>query len=386
MKICILAPRYPFPEAAGDVLRINNLTRYFVRKGHKVILVSFFDKSSDLEDENKKIYNKIYLIKRNRILSLASVLVSLLTCKPLQNAFFYSKKYEKAFKKIAIDEEPDIFLIHTGRMVQYVDKLDVKNKCIVDLADALSKTYSLVNISSVNSYKKYAYLIERNRIKKFENYVVNNYKKVVLVSEEDKRYMGNGKSIYVYPMGININKDFRDNYDNNKIVFVGNMRTLQNQDAALFFVREVFPSLKIEYPNLKFYIIGAEPSKKIIEELSGDNIVITGYVDSIDKEIADACLAVAPVRIAAGIQNKVLIAMANHLPVVLSKTISVGIPEIDDGENCYIADTADEYINLCKKLIGDKSERNRIADKGYEMVRVNYAWDSVLSGYENIES
>ena len=65
MKICLLTPRFPFPENGGDVLRINNIARYFKSQGHELLLVSFYDGMINMDDA-KGLYDKIYLIKRNK--------------------------------------------------------------------------------------------------------------------------------------------------------------------------------------------------------------------------------------------------------------------------------------------------------------------------------
>ncbi len=384
MKICILAPRFPFPETGGDVLRMNHIAQYLKEKGHQVVLVSFYESASDLKNKNTGIYKRIYLVKRSVIISAVHVMKALFSKTPLQCAYYNSDNYLKVFQMVLQQEKPDLYIAHTGRMVQYLEACSLRKQSIVDLADALSKTYSLVNISSLNSYKKYVYCIERKRIQKFEQFLISKYRKVILVSEADKQFLGNKESLFVHKMGIPLNKQYPKNYNEGKIVFVGNMRTLQNQDAAVYFAKQIFPKLIKIKPGITFHIIGAEPPIRIQKLSDRKSIFVTGFVESIEREIENACLAVAPVRIAAGIQNKVLISMANHVPVVLSKTISLGITELVSGKNCYIAEKDSDYIRYCLRLLNSERERNLIADAGYKMVDKYYGWQQVLRGYENM--
>jgi glycosyltransferase involved in cell wall biosynthesis len=171
------------------------------------------------------------------------------------------------------------------------------------------------------------------------------------------------------------------NYDVNKICFIGNMRTLQNQDAVLFFVGEVFPLIKREMPKAQFYIVGAEPPQRILS-LASDDVVVTGFVDDLEATLSDACLAVAPVRIAAGIQNKVLVAMGCGLPVVMTSLISRAIPELKDGENCVIRDEAASMAEQCVCLMKQRNLRQMIGKNGYEVVLQHYSWEEKLKGYE----
>jgi len=230
--------------------------------------------------------------------------------------------------------------------------------------------------------KKIIYKIEKTRIAKYEKFVINTYKKCVLNTQADKEYLGNDKSIYVHPMGVNCLEKIPSEYKKDKIVFIGNMRTLQNQDAVQFFVDDILPLVKQKIPQVVFHIIGAEPPAFIQKMTDEKNIIVSGFVDSVEDEIKDAAIAVAPVRIAAGIQNKVLISMACGVPVVLTSLISVGIPELVSNENCIIADGKEGFVNAAVSLMQSNEMRNNIGKAGYDMVRAEYSWNKTLKGYE----
>lgn len=192
------------------------------------------------------------------------------------------------------------------------------------------------------------------------------------------------KSLYVYTNGIRCLNTIQTVYNVNKIVFVGNMRTLQNQDAVQFFVHDIFPLIKKSVPEAVFYIIGAEPPRAVQQLADDKNIFVSGFVDSVEEEIKNAAVAVAPVRIAAGIQNKVLIAMACGVPVVLTSLIAAGIPELVSGRNCIIADEKEDFANSVISLMQNENMRNRIGKAGYDMVKSEYAWEKRLNGYEEL--
>ena len=145
MKICILTPRFPFPEIAGDVLRINSICRYLKNKGHNVLLVTFFDKTN--EEKNKifaeKLYDKVFYVKRRNFISYIFSVLALMFDKPMQVGYYFSFIYLLTFKKIIKMEQPDLYIIQLLRMTSYTNLLRLQDKTIVDMADALSKTYSL---------------------------------------------------------------------------------------------------------------------------------------------------------------------------------------------------------------------------------------------------
>ena len=384
MKICILTPRFPFPENGGDVLRINNICRYLKGKGHTVVLVTFFDRTN--KDEYKifaqNIYDKVYYVKRYSLFSLVSSFLALIFNKPIQIGYYFSFSFFLVFKKVIKLEQPDLYVSHLLRMVPYLNICNLQNKSIVEMTDALSRTYKLADKSLGMSFKKMIYLIEKKSIAKYEIGTIKKYRKCILVSEADREYLGNYESLYVYPNGVNRLEQVTPNYNMNKIAFVGNMRTLQNQDAVQFFVNDILPLVKQKIPKVVFHIIGAEPPAFIRKMADNKNIVVSGFVNSVENEIKDAAIAVVPVRIAAGIQNKVLISMACGVPVVLTSLISVGIPELVSNENCIIADGKENFANAIISLTQNNEMRNNIGKRGYNMVRTEYSWNKTLEGYE----
>jgi glycosyltransferase involved in cell wall biosynthesis len=160
------------------------------------------------------------------------------------------------------------------------------------------------------------------------------------------------------------------------------MVSLQNQDAAIYFTKEIFPKILKSKPDTRFYILGNNPPKSITNLHNGKNIIVTGFVSELEQFIADACMMVAPIRIAAGIQNKVLVSLANGIPTILTPLIAVPIPQLVDVENCFVAGDETAFANRCIQLMDDSTLRNSMGRKGYEMVKAHYSWNMQLSGYE----
>lgn len=94
MKYCILTPRFPFPENGGDVLRINNIAKYLKSAGHELILVSFCEGNPDMEAA-KTLYDKIYVVKRKKTNSMLYSLEYMLSGRPIQCGYYYSREYSK---------------------------------------------------------------------------------------------------------------------------------------------------------------------------------------------------------------------------------------------------------------------------------------------------
>jgi|GEM_PF-182604 len=383
-KICILTPRFPIPENGGDVLRINNIARQLKREGYELILVSFEDDGSPQLFEAGRIYDKVYTVHRNRLNSLWQSFLHLLSGRAMQCGYYYSAGYRHLLHTVMEKEQPDLYIAHLLRMMPYLDEAGLHDRSIIEMTDALSKTYSLSAGSKGNWLLKHVYCLERYLIRRTEQYSMMYFPVNVLVSEADADYLKtispHSAGLVVHTNGVDVVPVPVQDYDHDKIVFVGNMRTLQNQDAVYAFVQDIFPRIQQRIPTAKFYIVGAQPPQDILE-LASEHIIVTGFVDDLTATISDAAVAVAPVRVAAGIQNKVLVAMGCGLPVVLTTLISRAIPELEDDCNCIIRDDAATIADACIRLMRHPEERNVLAKAGYDMVCRHYGWEEKLHGY-----
>lgn len=383
-KICILTPRFPLPENGGDVLRINNIARQLKREGYQLVLVSFEEEGAPQIFEAERIYDKVYTVHRGKLYSLWQSMIHLLSGRAMQCGYYYSGKYKRMLRHVIETEKPDLFIAHLLRMMPYLDEAGLHDRSIIEMTDALSKTYSLSSDSKGGGILKYIYRIERHLIRRTEQYSMLYFPVNVLVSQADADYLATISThvsrLRVRTNGVDMIETPSFQYNPNKIVFVGNMRTLQNQDAVLFFVREVFPRILNKQPNTIFYIVGAQPPQKILD-LACRNIVVTGFVDNLNATISDAAVAVAPVRVAAGIQNKVLVAMGCGIPVVLTTLISRAIPELEDERNCIIRDEAATTAEACLRLMNYPEYRTNMAQAGYNMVKQYYGWEEKLRNY-----
>ncbi|MBD5437933.1 MAG: glycosyltransferase [Treponema sp.] len=389
MKLCLLAPRFPFPENGGDVVRINSIARYLKGKGNELILISFCFGEIKLKKEYFDLYDTIYIVKKRKFSSYIFAVLFALCRKPMQCGYYFSTGFLRQFRRTLKNECPDECVAHLLRMVPYLESMKVQKKSVVEMTDALSKTYSLSSGSKQMSLKKIVYALELGLIKKYEKHVMQTFPKIVLVSKADIEYLKecadvSGKNLYCHANGVSVNASLPRSYNPNKICFVGNMRTLQNQDAVIYFVSEVFPIIRKANPDATFHIVGAEPPEKIRSLADRKSIFVTGFVENLEKAISDSCVAVAPVRIAAGIQNKVLVAMGCGIPVVMTSLISKAIPELADRKNCLIRDSAESTAEICIQLMQDTEFRGRISLAGYETVRKCYSWNERLEGYEEI--
>jgi glycosyltransferase involved in cell wall biosynthesis len=163
--------------------------------------------------------------------------------------------------------------------------------------------------------------------------------------------------------------------DRRTVVFTGKMSYHANVTGALYFAREVLPRIWATDPEVRFRIVGKGPPK-VVQRLATDGrIEVTGYVDDLRPHMAEATLAVCPVLYAAGVQSKVLEAMAMGVPVVCTGAAFGGL-EARDGVELLVADTPDAFAAAVLRVILDPDLAGALGTAGRRYVELHHSWES----------
>jgi glycosyltransferase involved in cell wall biosynthesis len=167
------------------------------------------------------------------------------------------------------------------------------------------------------------------------------------------------------------------------IVFTGVMDYLPNVDGCVWFVAEVFPRLRERFGDVRFTIIGADPNAQVLALAREPGVTVTGFVDDTRDWLRRGVLSVAPLRIARGIQNKVLEAMAMGHPVVGTTSATQGV-EGQDGRDYVVADTADELYQAVARLLENPDEGRALGQRGRKFVEEHYDWEAVFDPLDEL--
>lgn len=162
------------------------------------------------------------------------------------------------------------------------------------------------------------------------------------------------------------------------IGFHGSMSFGPNVEAALWFIEQIWPFIKLHNPNARLFLIGINPDIKLIEKSNQDtNIILTGYVDDIRPYLQRVSVYIAPMRSGGGIKNKILEAMSMHKPIVATALAMEGIDKANVNEHFVEANTADEFIYAINKLWKNNSDSTRIGNAASKLVKEHYSWESL---------
>lgn len=386
MNLLFVANRFPYPPHRGDKLKIYNLARQLSKK-HNLYLLTFIQDKKDYKyvHELEKYFKKVEVIYLPFLRSAFNCMTGVFSSLPFQLNYFRSDKFEKLLNEFISDH--DIDAIHTQhlRMSQYTS--EIKNiPTILDLPDAYSLYWKRRSKLCCSSFQKKLEMLEHKKILEYER-VIKKFDMTLVCSNEDKEILENDNdydSINILPNGIDTStfKSERHDYSiNDRIIFTGNMDYFPNSDAVVYFSNEIFPEVLKKFPDVKFYIVGQKPPSKVLN-LQSENIIVTGFVDSIADEYKSSSIAVSPVRVGAGTLNKVLEPMAMGLPVVSSPIGFEGIGAVH-GEEILLATNKDEFVDSIVNLLSNQNYRQYIGENGKNLVTQKFSWEKVSDKLEN---
>ncbi len=385
MRILFLTSRWPLPPVTGDRIRAFYFLQHLSQK-HDVTLVSF------VEDEyQKKLLDSakmkldVRVVRFHKGVSLAARLArGVFSSLPLQVHYYTQRQMRYAVNKEIASGRYDLVFVHLLRMVEYVDQ-SLPIPKIIDLTDAISLNYArLLRFSGFYQNRGFrkVYSMEKNRVTRYEDEVLKNFDASVVISKVDRNYLAQRTDVsrlHVVKNGVNLKyfRFFPNGYDPNKIVFHGNMNYLPNVDAALYFYRDVFPRIKKERPAAKLYLVGTAPAKQILDLKKFSDVFVTGRLNDLRPQLRDAAVSICPLRAGAGLQNKVLEAMAIGAPVV---TTTVGLEGIDvePGKHLELADSPEAFAEKVLSFLKEPDKRAEFSRNARQLVERKYTWEKVL--------
>ncbi len=384
-KVLLITSRLPYPPFGGDKVRVFNFIQYLSRN-YQITLVSFLEGTEDAAaiEKLKEYCVRIETVRLPVFKSYLNCLRYAFSSDPFQVSFYRSRRMEQKLREIAGSEKFDYVFVHLLRMAHYAEKLSGFK--ILDLTDAIS--LSLRRSLSFRSHVFFLfYLLEWLKVRAYESRVIRRFDKNILISKMDQQAhpaFQNAGNIELVANGVDF--DFFHprpvDYDRNKIVCLGNFHSFPNRDSVNYFFKQILPIVKQSAPEIKLYVVGINPPAKL-KKMQGENLVVTGTVEDIRKVLSDAGAMVCPLRVAAGIQNKILESMALGIPVVTT-SLGAGWMDAAGREAVMIADTPQEFAAKLLELLQSPETRQNLSRRGREYVIKNYDWRSNISKLERL--
>jgi len=233
------------------------------------------------------------------------------------------------------------------------------------------------------------YRMEARRIQVYES-SLSSADRLVLVTENEVNLLHSfaptAKAISI-PNGVDLEHFSRLNLpksENPTLVFTGQMDYFPNVDGVVHFARNVFPKLRRRLENLEFIVVGRSPSSSVRALESIPGVTVTGTVGDVRPFLARAWVFVAPLRIAQGIQNKVLEAMASDLPIVCTPRVLQGLTDgnFRDQKELHVASTDREWEERLLTLLTDPEAGANLVRAARANLDAVYSWETNLQRFE----
>lgn len=337
-ELLFLAHRIPYPPDKGDKIRSFHLLRHLAR-AYKIHVGAFVDDPRDWRHVEylKKMCGETCFVALQATRAKLRSLAALGTGEPLTLRYFRNPELARWVGDILASGRVERALVFSSAMAQYLEGASGQRlRRVLDFVDLDSdkwRQYSRRTRGPV----RWLYRREAERLFEFERRYAMAFDASFFVSEAEARLFTaqapeTSARVSVVENGVDADyfspgRSYSNPYDADEVVlvFTGAMDYWANVDAVEWFAREVLPRVRLDFPAACFYIVGARPVRAVRDLADLPGVRVTGAVPDVRPYLAHARVAVAPLRIARGVQNKVLEAMAMGRPVVASPQAVDGI-------------------------------------------------------------
>ena len=290
--------------------------------------------------------------------------------------YFYSNEIASDVKQLLHDKKFDFIMVFSSSAAQYVEHVTDTPK-MLDYCDMDSQKW----LAYVD-YKRWpismGYALEGKKLEADEKRLAKKFDLGSGATDfevETLEEFNTGIATGYFPNGVDSDffKPVDVDYKKNSICFVGRMDYYPNEVCIINFCHDVLPIIREKYSDVTFKVIGAAPTKEVLDLNAIDGVEVTGTVDDIRKHAQSCEVMVAPLMIARGTQNKILEGMAMGIPVVSSHLAARGVDaEVD--EHILAATTNEEYAEEIISIFADGNKRDQISKAGRERVLSHHNW------------
>jgi sugar transferase (PEP-CTERM/EpsH1 system associated) len=396
-RVLYLVHRFPYPPDKGDRIRTFNVIRFLssrcrlsvatladepVPAGHAAALAEYCDRLHVVGLRSTRWLHAGLSFVRGRTITAGA---------------FASRSLKSAIADWAGRTSFDAILTSSSSMVPYLRIPQLcRTPAVVDLIDVDSEKWGQY-AASFRGPRRILYAAEARRLRELETNLPSSVQAVTLVSDPEadlyrsialNARRSSAAEIHTVSNGVDLDyfhpdKDSSPAHRSPTLVFLGAMDYPPNVEAVVWFSSEIWPELKRRRPEARFEIVGRRPAEDVrrLADLSG--VTVTGAVPDVRPHLARAAVVVAPLRIARGIQNKVLEAMASGKPVVASRQALEGLAA-REGIEFLSAETAGQWVSVVADLLSRPERCAQLGASARSYVERHHHWTTRLAPLANL--
>lgn len=396
-NLLFLVHRVPYPPNRGDRIRSYNILRELASR-YNVYLATLAD-----EDVTQETLQYLHDICREvTIAPLGGIgrwvrgACSMATGRSATEGLFRSPRLETVLRNWMLRVRFDAAFVFCSSMLQYLKPAEFsKLPAIVDLVDVDSQKW--IDYARLSSGpKKWLLQLEGHRLRRLEREVVKRATAVSLVSEPEsallRRIAPNDRTMAVRN-GVDFDY-FRSesaigsenarrwlplpSEQRSDLVFVGALDYRANIDGLTWFANAIWPMLRQRLPNITLNIVGRNPAPGVSKLADAAGICVVGGVPDVRPFLHGARIAIAPLRVARGVQNKILEAMSMGCPVVATPGAVEGLDCIPS-QDVIVVEHAAEWADSVPRLLRDERLLAEIGSCGRRYAEARHCWKTTLS-------
>jgi sugar transferase (PEP-CTERM/EpsH1 system associated) len=387
-RILYLVHRLPYPLDKGDRIRSFHLLRYLARRA-SIHLACLADEpvAEGVVDVLGQYAERVAIVRVGGWSRWARAVQALTAGRTATEGAFSSPELRAIVSTWAAQASFHATLASSSAMVPYQRLPALRDvPAVVDLVDVDSQKWFDYAQAS-RGPRAWLYRTEGRRLRQLEQPLPGWARGVALVGEaEAERYREFCAPGMVRAITNGVDFDyFRPTTPSHEPVcaFVGALDYLPNIDGATWFCREVWPQVRQRRPEAKVLLIGRQPAPAIERLRALPGVELVGQVPDIRPSVARAAVAVVPLRIARGIQNKALEPLAMAKPTIVSPPALTGLRAVP-GAHLLMASSPAEWVEAILRLFDDKELCRRLGTGGRRYVEENHCWDRCLSPFADL--
>jgi sugar transferase (PEP-CTERM/EpsH1 system associated) len=390
-NILYLVHRLPYPPNKGDKVRSYNLLKHLLKE-HQVFLGTFVDTPEDEEHiaTLRGMCSELHVARLNPRFARIRSLNGLLAGESLTLRYYRDSGLQDWVDTICHQHKIDAAVIFSSAMAQYVENKQ-RMPVLIDFVDVDSAKWT--QYAPRHRFPmSWLYRYEGKVLLAYERQIAAFAARSFFVTEAEAALFSRLApecGVRVEAICNGVDPEFFSPAPQRAspyavgeipIVFTGAMDYWPNIDAVTWFAGEILPRLREQHPECRFYVVGRSPTPEV-QALANEHVVVTGTVPDVRPYLQHAGVVVAPLRIARGLQNKVLEAMAMERPVVASTDCAAPI-DAAAGKELLVASEPSAYVEAIGQLLDNPTEAERIGKAARQRVVEHYSWEAHLGGID----
>jgi sugar transferase (PEP-CTERM/EpsH1 system associated) len=393
MNILYVVPNPP------SLVRVRpyNLILHLAKHGHHITVATTCANSHEQDDIERlrRLGPSVIAARLTKPRIAINLVNALVSGEPLQAEYCWQPDLKSQISKIK--SQFDVVHVEHLRGARYGTTVqsEIENRksnipVVWDSVDCITYLFEQASKQSQSASGKIMTRLELGRTRKHEGRLVRQFDQVLVTSETDRQALerlGHRADIHVLPNGVDLGyfTPADTPREATTLVFSGKMSYHANVTAALYLANQVMPLVWSQRPEVRLVIAGSQPTSSVRQLAKAEpaRVEVTGFLPDLRVPLRKASIAIAPLQYGAGIQNKVLEAMACGIPVVASP-LAVSALKVQPGKDCLVANSPQTFAEAILRLLSDEPLRVHVGTTGRRYVEAHHNWETIAAQLEAI--